>query len=160
MTKFLFFYILLIYSFTLSSCNNTIPSNEKPQGDVKITSNSNLPNYLLRRDILSIMEDTLAAKSFDSLLVILDKKNISFQCFLTRYLELDASCFKIAKKSFQDSTDNKNFRKRRLILSEKIIQPYQNNIGVNDYWINFLLKQYIYNKPLKIFLKIHTCSKN
>ncbi len=103
---------------------------------------ADLSNARFREKVMPTITNPRDHAILDSILLHLDKVNLSFCRFVQRQLEIDDSCYAVAKRDYPDPSMQKDFIKRHDIAI-KLAQPaYLKSLNMEARWADIAVTAY------------------
>ena len=141
MTTIKLILISVLVASILSSCEN------KNQTDTKAIK----PNDLFRKKIIPKITNQEDLKKFDTLLTALDNSGISFCQFTKKLIQLDDSCYAVAKKNFPDPMQQNKLMENHDTLIKALEGSYLNSLHLRKHFSIFAITAYSFSQEIKSF---------
>lgn len=146
-STYLFFLLIALISCKGEKQSITIKEN-------KIKSKKyNLPNDEFREKILFKIKHENDKKRLNSVLLILDKKSISFCDFVKREFEIDDSCYSIALKKYPAPEMHHELMKIHDDIYNTAQKKYLRQINISDKDANFLIVAYSFDQNVQNYCR-------
>jgi hypothetical protein len=140
--------IFLLFLLATTSCMNGTHSETKAD-TISVQTKDSLPNDEFRRLIVKQLENEKDSKKLDTLITLLDKRGISFCQFIKRLIELDDSCYALAKHKFPDPSQQRDFSKVHDEAIENAEATYMKGLHLKESWALYAEIAYGFDKSIK-----------
>lgn len=108
-------------------------------------------NDAFRRDIISNLSNPKDLKKFDTLLLALDKKGVTFCQFVQKLFQLDDSCYALAKKLYPQPEQQEDFMRIHDEAIKKSEPKYVMQFGINKSFASFASVAYSFDSNIKSY---------
>jgi len=114
-----------------------------------------LPNDPFREAVIPKITDQLNVHKFDTLLINLDKKGISYCHFVQRLSELEDSCYDVAKRKYPDPENEEDFVKKNLQAFKEAESIYLTEVNITLELSRFATSEYGSDQHVRSFCNNH-----